>query len=619
MHDEQRPDAGSIEQLAAHLKAVWQDAHDHWIEIDKYYHRTFPLWTQAEMDSRGELPEYHPSRATGTIDHAVDNQLAHEPRVNRFASSSKDKDRKSADRVEPFVHAVFMESALLEPSLTWKQVAKNLVMYGYAVVEGPTLDSSERPPKPRMRRGEDQEEWDRRLTLWENSKKTWMPFRIRAPHPATVLLEPMNKRPHEGVKIVTRYAIDLERLTKNRLDKNGKPKRRDSAADQFDCGNEPYREVDTIEYWSLHWHALTAEGKLLFVEPNTWGFLPFKHAFAGFGQMKTDSTGIEVRDLAVGILDPILDSLLVQAQAMTGVHNSLIEAAFPDRIVTGDAESVRNQKARGARIIQLKNGEKIEFEHPPEIARWMLEAEKLVSEDIDFGSFSKVLSGGRNVGTYTVGQTAIQMNSAEKKFLATGQQMEHLATLVGQDILKLIDVLDEQITVRGFTIRPSDIAHDYSLEVKFEIVDPVLEQQRRQIAMQEVQAGLKSSETYWNETRLADASGERMRILEDKLRANPIVEQAFIEEMARLFGLMPLLDQIKKQREAGATPAPGTSAMGGGQPPIAGPDGLPLDQTMGGAQVNMAMPEGLTGAVPGVPRMGQGAAGSPASASIPGA
>jgi hypothetical protein len=263
----------------------------------------------------------------------------------------------------------------------------------------------------------------------------------------------------------------------------------------------------------------------------------------------------------------------------------------------------------------MKQGESMTFETPPDISRWMFEAERLVDFDIEFGSFARNMAGMRQVGTYTVGQTAIQMNAAEKKFLGTGLQMEQLATLVGQDILKLVDLLDEPITVRGHTIRPSDLQHDYSLAVKFELVDPVLEMQRRQVGQAEVAQGLKSKESYWNDIKLADVSGERMRILEDRLRENPVVQQAFIEEMARLFGLIPLLEQVEKQRAAsgGATAAPATG-VGGEAGTIFGPDGKPLQQSMGAPSLQ----QGLTGQVSQPSQVGQAGAGS-GGAGLPGA
>lgn len=589
------PDRSYIETVTSHLSDIWRETHANWEVYDEYINRENALW-KAEEDR----PTYHPGRAAATIQHAVDNQLAFEPRIHRFPTGSEEKDKRNADKVEPFVHAVFQEAALLEPQLTWKGIGRHLLTYGYGVAEGPILDSTERPAKLKRRKGEDDEDWEHRMTIWQNASKMWQPFRVRAPHPAHVLLEPFKKRPDDGVKIVQRYAIEIHRLVEARKSKSGKAKKRNSFVVDFDYGNEPYRIVNTVEYWSLDWHALMADSKLLFVEPNTWGFLPFKHAFAGFGQLRTKDNAISLRHLAVGLLEPIMESLKVQAQAFSGLHNNLVEASFPDENVTGDADSIRNQKAQGEQIIELRPGETRDFMSPPDITRWMFEAEKLVDFDIEFGTFARNLAGLRQVGTFTVGQTAIQMQAAERKFIAPSLQLEHMATLVGQDILRLIDLIDEPLTVRGFTIRPSDIQHDYSLEVKFEIADPAIEMQRRAIAMQEVAAGLKSKETYWEETRREDVTTERMRLLEDQMRAHPAVQQAFIEEMAKALGLMPLLEKVRDQRAAGEEPEVGLEGLigpeGGGGP--------------GGA------PTALTGSQTQPSRVGQEFAASPGA--IPG-
>ena len=112
--------------------------------------------------------------------------------------------------------------------------------------------------------------------------------------------------------------------------------------------------------------------------------------------------------------------------------------------------------------------------------------------------------------------------------------------------------------------------------------------------MREVQQGLKSKETYWAaDARLEDATGERRRLLEDLIRTDPEVQKILAGEVMKEAGL---LDLIERQREAqqggqGAGPGMGGGAMpgtpspgmngGGGQPPVLGPDGMPLQQTMG--------------------------------------
>lgn len=195
----------------------------------------------------------------------------------------------------------------------------------------------------------------------------------------------------------------------------------------------------------------------------------------------------------------------------------------------------------------------------------------------------------RQAGTYTVGQTAIQLNTAERKFIAPARQLEQMATLMSQDILKLVDLLGEPITVRGHTIRPSDIKHDYSCAATFEISDPAIDMQRRRLALDEKREGVRSIHRYMEEAQVSNISEEKMRILLDKLHDHPNIQAALVEEAARMFGLIPLLEKIQEQR------------AGGDDIPAAVPSG-------GGADTRIPQP--LSNSVPGVERRGQGLAGS---------
>ena len=158
--------------------------------------------------------------------------------------------------------------------------------------------------------------------------------------------------------------------------------------------------------------------------------------------------------------------------------------------------------------------------------------------------------------------------------------------------------------MQGHQITPADIQHDYACKVSFELVDPVLQMQSRELGMREVQQGLKSKETYWAaDARLEDATGERRRLLEDLIRTDPEVQKILAGEVMKEAGLLDLIERQRSAQEGGqgagpgmgggvmpGTPSPGMNG-GGGQPPVLGPDGMPLDQTMGGGG---GMRQGLT-------------------------
>ena len=84
-----------------------------------------------------------------------------------------------------------------------------------------------------------------------------------------------------AIKHTYRLAGDLYDLTYARS--QGKTKGRNVEVEVFERDN-PQEMVLTDEYWSENWHGMfTSTGEQLFVEPNTWGFVPFSHAFAGYG------------------------------------------------------------------------------------------------------------------------------------------------------------------------------------------------------------------------------------------------------------------------------------------------------------------------------------------------
>jgi len=146
-------------------------------------------------------------------------------------------------------------------------------------------------------------------------------------------------------------------------------------------------------------------------------------------------------------------------------------------------------------------------------------------------------------------------------------------------------LLDLDLTVRGKPIRPSYIESDYSINISFDLVDPVLQLQQRQLGLQEVAAGLKSMETYWSaDAHLEDASGERKRLLMDWVRKNPMIHQAMAMEVAREEGIEALVERAiaAAQGGGGGVGATGMAGgMNGGGGGLVGPDGMPLEQSMG--------------------------------------
>ena len=564
-----KPTVESIRQITKYLQDLWSRTHNKWREVDSYYQQEFKLWPEGMS-----RPEWlKPARSRSIVDHAVDHQLAYEPIVHRFPAGQTEASERRADEVEPAMKAILDEASLFEPSMTWKAIGKHLLLYGYAVIED-GLDSScmnQRREKPRKGRNEPQDEFDRRVRSHQNAVKSMMPFRTRAPHPSRVLLDPMEKEPRMAVKHAYRRSIDLEEITSARM--SGSRAKR-GEVHPWKVTDNPFEMVMVDEFWSECWHAMVANDELLFVEKNTWGFIPYSHAFSGYGQEITSIEEYDPSYLAVGILEPVMPALKAQAQAVAGRHNALMEATFNPTGTVMDASELEEQLSRGD-VIEMGNKSDVWKMEIPQLPRWMFASEEWLDRDIELGTFSRALAGVREQGVSTVGQQAILTTAAGRKFVSPTKQLEHLATKSAEHILQWVDVLELDLRIRGHRLNRQMLESDYSCSVSFELIDPVLQLQFRELGMREVQQVLKSKETYWSsDARLEDSTGEQKRLLEDMIREDPRVQELMAKEVAREAGLQDLLDQEEERSKAQQM-----SAMDGGA--MTGPDGMPIQQTMG--------------------------------------
>lgn len=604
----EEPDLSIIQNQFSRLNEIWSGARRQWTTYDSYYFRTYAVWDGTMARKRSGWLK--PARPTSIVDHAVDHQLAAQPIYHRFPTGDDEADQKKADRVEKYLDASSKEQALAEPSLLWKTVGKNLVHLGYAVVEkgmdGNIL--SRRASEPVREDDMDDAEWRAAQRLHEHYRRTSLPFRTRAPHPRSILMDPWEKRPRIAIRHYRRFAQDIEDMIRGRQALGKK------VNTGFEVrNNNPFETFIITEWWSDYYHAYVINGlvnssgkaqtyngaqkRLLFVERNMWGFVPYGHAFAGFGQEPTEYDKIDPKYLAVGILDSVMPDIKAQAQAISARHNAVMEASFDKILLSGlGADEVAQQIAQGDFIENAPEGS-IRRMDKPSIQRWMFQEEEWLSGDIEDGTFSRQLAGRRDQGVSTVGQQAILTQAAGRKFVGVARQMEHLASVQASQELQLIDIQDFDLTVRGNKIKRSDLDSDYSISTSFDIVDPVMQLQSREIGMREVQAGLKSIETYWSaDAHLEDASGERQRMLQDFVRKNPLLHQELVLNEAKNMGVGDLFERAIERAKQAQSGSVNGNGRGNGQPGILGPDGMPLQQTMGS---DNGMGEAVNGALTG--------------------
>ncbi len=137
-------------------------------------------------------------------------------------------------------------------------------------------------------------------------------------------------------------------------------------------------------------------------------------------------------------------------------------------------------------------------------------------------SYSRSAAGSRAQGVSTVGQQAILSTAVAKKFVAVSMQLNMLATDLVQHILKLVDRLGEDISIGGKTLKVAQIHNDYSAQARFELMDPIIQLQRREVGLREVQMKIKSPETYREQdAMLGDESQEQRRLIKQIMREAP--------------------------------------------------------------------------------------------------
>jgi hypothetical protein len=572
-HKTPMPTAEFINAGLEQLEKVWTPTHGVWNEVDDFYHRTFKVWTGDEAIL--DRPSYHTSRATNLVDHAADTQLAFNPEVHREPLGDSQEAKDAADRVEYALRAIMADSALFESNLTFKQLGRYLIHYGYAIPEGPMWVDQDMA-KPRQKTEEDDNDFKARRREYEDAQRGYNPFRIRAVHPSTVLLDPAEKIPKFSIMRSQRYAKDIEALSATKSNR--------SIYNRFTVAESdygPFDLVDLVVYTDEYWVAakLGNSDDLLYAEMNPWGFVPHVQAFSGFGQQRmgggatgsgASSTAVggvlDPKYMAVGLLNPVMDSIRAETQHVSARHHSVMRAAFA-KLIAEDAAAA-SQQMKGE--VLEGRPEDIAYLRYPDFPRWMDRNGDEIAGDIERGTYDPVLAGRRQAGINTVGQQVIQSGASQRKFAAPAQQLNHIATIIGQNILKMVWRRKITIYVDGTELRPADIKGNFNAQVTFEVIDQVINLQLREIGMQEVREGLKSPETYIEEDRkVANVSEEMKRIDDAKARQNPIVSKVLDAKSVRAAGFPEAADVLEavaaaelEELEASLPNAPNAVAAG---------------------------------------------------------
>ena len=565
-----RPEVGSIHRFHAAMNEVWSAAHTEFSDNDAFYERRFQVW-RANYTGR---PVFYDSTPTHLVDHAVATLMSFSPRVHRDPVGDSDSHKLDANAVEHGLKSVFESSAREETAIPWKQVAQFLVAHGYAVLEGPVVVGlSDRPTEPDRSNFRDDEDFEAARVTYQASRKSWNPFRIRVPHPTSVLLNPTEKDPKTALKISSMTAQDLYEQS---VIKKRRQRRRYSEI--FDVEDrDPWEQIEVWDYWTPSWHVkMVAGGDPVYMERNTWGFVPFVHAFGGWGMESGGDLG-NPSALARGILTANKETIRKRTQEISAMHQILMRSSWAPMGTSRDPATLAQAIANEG----ILEGEQQDYwvMQTPDIPAWMRELRNQTDNTLELGTYSSSLAGVHQPGVGTVGQQAILSTAGARIFAAVALQREHMASIMGSRVLRMVDQLSELragVGSAGNLLKASQIHHVYSVDVTFPHADPVMDLQRRQAALAEYQAGLIDAETYYEQAGYEDGTEIKRRIVADSVRQLPAVQERMQTILAEEMGLV---DDTNREAAANEIAQRQAGAMGGVPPEGPGP-GLDLNQPL---------------------------------------
>jgi len=586
----ERPEAEQITRFYSKMTELWSKAHEEFRDNDDYYQRKFNVWNQ---NYQGR-PIFYDSTPTHLVDHAVSTLMSFSPRVHREPVGDTEDDKINATNLEHGLKAVMDNAALHEPNLPWKMLSQYMVAHGYGVIEAPILSGlSDRPTSPDRANFATDEEYEQESAIFKANRKNFNPVRIRIPHPSTVLMNPTEKIPTIAIKAskMTAQSLHDQSVLKKRT-------QRRKFAEIFDMDNlDPWDEIETWDYWSPYWHVKMVANPAptygspnsvaatpIYMERNTWGFVPFVHAFSGLSGMDFADEGGDPYNFAQGILSPNKETIRKRTQEISAFHQMLLRSAFAPMGTSRDpmtlAQAIQNEG--------ILEGDMQDFwvMNTPDIPGWMQSIRAGTDSTLEMGTYSPALAGQRQAGVTTVGQQAILNTAGMRIFSGVAMQREHLASIVGSRILQLVDNVSELasgIGANGKLLTKAQVNGVYGIQIQFPHSEPVMEMQQRQMAMSEYGAGLIDPMTYYETAGYENGTEIKKRLIEESVRKLPAVREKIETLVAQELGLVDeensaaAMEQIQQQAQGGMM---GGAAPGAGAPPQEGPPqggGAPAD------------------------------------------
>lgn len=568
------PEAGDIDKFLKYQEDTWEEALTKCRKADEFYNRTYAQWTGIKDPiARAQRPRYHSSFPTSKINQATDALSTYAPQVTR-PPSGKSKDAKAAaDRIEPALTEFLVDSFTQEHRHPGRDLGEQFVKYSYgSLFTG--LNTKWAESRPEQIDGETQDDLEARQEEWEADHFGFSPIKLEVLPPGAVLMDWDNK--HPDLAVVRRWipAYQLADFTLRKLDSAKRNNRVEGTPFTIASGQDPYEPVEITQLWGPRFHAMKGHGdehkENLFVEPNTWGYQPHTHGFAGGGAQPVGEKA-NPKWLIEGILHPVMEGIKMRDERFIATHTSLMRLAFAKRGTT--LEPTQAARALAGDVLFGREDDWW-AEKFPDFPNQMFAAGPELEDEMRQGTFDPQVAGFPNTNIDTATAALITAEASSRRWLVAMAQMGALFTLSASFILRLAARLNEEYGIESLNehsatpLLVKDIGKNFRVFVRFENLDPVVLQSQKAEAREEMNAEppLQSWEGYQRIARVANATKLKGEILDDKLERLPAMEQEILAAHAKQRGLRKLGTRLEEELD---------------QIALVGPDGQPLVERQG--------------------------------------
>ena len=458
-----------------------------------------------------------------------------------------------------------VDRELPEPLL--RSLGRGALLFGLSVAKGPFWNDKV-PDKPSRKKGERLLAYKEALEKWENERRYINPVIMQMVDSRQVMY-PIDVFPPPFVietgKRTVRYIRETYGLTLE--------------------GKKDGDEVEWVEYWDKGERLFLANGQSVLDEDaqlNVGGFLPYKFVYSGLGQPAVSSMGGQAGGPAAlirGILHPVMQALKQEATMVSALDAIVQLHAYPQYVFEeSGVNRIAWEDGPGGGVV-VPDGYKLTLLEMPHALPDMYNRLNMLRKEIEDATFTGVIQGNPPPGVEAGYAIALLVSQARMKFGALIGNLERAKERILGDMGRLIEALDETVTVWAKTpggnleerIKAEDFKGHHEVYVTLSGVSPEEADRRGMLGLNYRKAGDLSQQTFWERfAMLPDATGERERILIERLLETPEIQKVLAQEALKAWADEEVLKALEEAEQVqtgqqGAVPGQlGPEMVGGG-------------------------------------------------------